>query len=265
MLSYRWLLGLLPLVFVLASFAQYQQVYAGEGGVLLNAGANCSGSTATITFSWTADGDGAQWLDLSVTNNGFADGTYLSAGPLSANQSTLAWQGVLAGRTHYWRITSLGSNGWKTSVTGSFTPCPAALPPASPVTAAGLDLQLLQSQNADRSAAGLAPLTWDDRLAAVARGRANDMAANGYFAHTSPSGESAFTILQRMGISYRLAGENLARNNVPDSQSVQTAETGFMGSQTHRANILEPSFTRAGIAVSFAGDMKYFVVIYAAP
>lgn len=129
----------------------------------------------------------------------------------------------------------------------------------------GLENQLLQAQNADRAAAGLSPLMWDERLAAAAKSRASDMATNGYFSHTSPSGDSAFATLQRMGISFKLAGENLARNNVPTSQSVQTAESGFMGSPTHRANILEPSFTRAGVAVSFSGDMKYFVVIYSAP
>jgi hypothetical protein len=88
------------------------------------------------------------------------------------------------------------------------------LPPAAPISGGSpLEPQLLQSQNAERATARLAPLAPDDRLASVARTRANDMAARGYFAHSSPSGETAFSVMGHLGISYGLAGENLARNN----------------------------------------------------
>jgi uncharacterized protein YkwD len=91
------------------------------------------------------------------------------------------------------------------------------------------------------------------------------MAAKGYFAHSSPTGETAFSVMGRLGISYGLAGENLARNNYSDAQSVDVAVSGFMSSATHRANVLEARFTRVGIAVAYAGDMKYFVVVYSGP
>jgi len=41
------------------------------------------------------------------------------------------------------------------------------------------------------------------------------------------------------GLRYRLAGENLARNNYPDSRTVEAAYEGLMASPGHRANILE--------------------------
>jgi uncharacterized protein YkwD len=221
-----------------------------------------------VSFSWNAGG-GTQWLDLSLANNGFAEGTYLTAGPIASGQGWLAWEGILAGQTHYWRVTTLGAGGWSVSTTGSFTPClpvvsGAALPPAAPV-GNSLEGQLLQRHNAERSAVGLPPLAFDDRLAQVARVRANDMVSAGYFGHTSPSGQTAFTLLGQYGIPYGLAGENLARNNYPENQSVDTAMTGFMNSATHRANILEGRFTTAGIALVHAGDLKYFVVVYAGP
>lgn len=124
---------------------------------------------------------------------------------------------------------------------------------------------MLNAHNAERAAAGLAPLQADGTLAGLARTRAQDMASKGYFAHTSPSGQTAFSLLNASGYPYKLAGENLARNNYPDGQSVTVAMSGFMASPSHRVNVLEPSFRNVGIALVVASDgMKYFVVIFAA-
>lgn len=263
----RLKLAFIPLLVILYGMISTSSARAGEGGVLLSAGANCSGSTAEVVFSWLSDGAGTQWLDLSLANNGFADGSYLSAGPVPAGQGALTWPGILRGQPHFWRITTFGANGWTVSATGIFTPCPVstALPPAAPITSNPLEDHVIQSQNSQRAAYGLAGLVADDRLSEVARIRANDMASKGYFAHTSPSGETAYSILSNHGISFGLAGENLARNNYPESQSAEIAVSGFMGSASHRDNVLEGRFTRVGVAVSYAGDMKYFVVIYSGP
>lgn len=92
------------------------------------------------------------------------------------------------------------------------------------------------------------------------------MATNNYFSHTSPSGQTAFSLLNSSGYRYSLGGENLARNNYPDGQAVSMAMSGLMGSATHRANVLNPAFRNAGIAMVVAADgMKYFVIVYAAP
>jgi len=123
---------------------------------------------------------------------------------------------------------------------------------------------MLAAHNARRAAAGLRPLTGDGTLAQLARVRAQDMASKGYFSHTSPTGQTAFSLLNSAGYAYRLAGENLARNNYGDGEAVAVAMDGFMNSATHRANILEPSFTNVGIALVVAPDgMKYFVIIFA--
>jgi uncharacterized protein YkwD len=148
------------------------------------------------------------------------------------------------------------------------TPVPPAptQPPAPPAAAAGMhpmEQAMFQSHNVQRGGAGLAALTVDARLMQVARQRAQDMAAKNYFAHTSPTGETAFTILGQIGYAYQLAGENIARNNFPDSETVQVSMNGFMNSAGHRANILEPVFRRVGIGVAFSGDgMKYFAVVF---
>lgn len=145
------------------------------------------------------------------------------------------------------------------------TPVPP-LPPAAPVSLNGLEQTMLTAHNSERAAAGFGPLEADATLTRLARQRALDMATRGYFAHTSPTGETAFTLLNGAGYGFTLAGENLARNNYPDAQTVSVAMSGFMSSVSHRVNVLEPTFRRVGIGQVVAADgMKYFVVIFSAP
>jgi uncharacterized protein YkwD len=123
---------------------------------------------------------------------------------------------------------------------------------------------MFSSHNSERARGSIAALRIDSALVQIARQRATDMATKGYFAHTSPSGETAFSILARAGYRYASAGENIARNNYPDGQSVSVAMTGFMNSSTHRYNIMDPGFTAVGIGSVVAQDgMKYYAVVFA--
>jgi len=125
---------------------------------------------------------------------------------------------------------------------------------------------MFASHNQERANAGLSPFVLDGVLTQVARQRAQDMASKGYFSHTSPTGQTAFTILNATGYPYALAGENLARNNYPDGQSVGVAMSAFMASSSHRVNVLEPKFTRIGIGMAMGADgLKYFAVVFAQP
>jgi uncharacterized protein YkwD len=144
------------------------------------------------------------------------------------------------------------------------TPVPPQ-PPAAPVSLAGLEQQMFAAHNAERASNGVAALQIDATLTQLARTRAQDMASKNYFAHTSPTGQTAFSLLNASGYVYTLAGENLARNNYPDDQSVSVAMSGFMASPAHRVNVLEPKFSRVGIGMAVGADgMKYFAVIFAA-
>jgi uncharacterized protein YkwD len=142
-------------------------------------------------------------------------------------------------------------------------PTPASAPPQAVVGLRPFEQAMFDSHNTMRSNAGLTGVTIDARLVEVARRRAQDMAAKNYFAHTSPTGETAFTILEEIGYAYKLAGENIARNNYPDPETVQVSMTGFMNSPSHRSNILEPAYRRVGIGFALGADgMKYFAVVF---
>jgi uncharacterized protein YkwD len=103
-------------------------------------------------------------------------------------------------------------------------------------------------------------------LVRIARERAQDMATHSYFAHTSPSGQTAFGLMDAYGFAAFASGENLARNNYPSGQSVATAMSAFMTSDGHRENLLNPRYTRIGIGHAIAPDgMNYYAVLFASP
>lgn len=90
-----------------------------------------------VDFRWTPSGDGPQWLDLSLSDNGFAPGTFVAIGPLAANAAEVPWDGLLPGKTHYLRVNTLGPYGWEPSptlafVTGVCDVAPPSPPPPAP-------------------------------------------------------------------------------------------------------------------------------------
>lgn len=110
--------------------------------------------------------------------------------------------------------------------------------------------EMVEYVNQERAKAGLAPLQVDLDLARVARIKSQDMVDNGYFDHNSPTYGSPFEMMRSFGISYRAAGENIAKN-----RSVIGAHTALMNSEGHRANILNPNFTHMGIGIVENGGM----------
>ncbi len=121
---------------------------------------------------------------------------------------------------------------------------------------------LLDAMNEARRTQGLEPLEWGASLEEVAYARARNLVENGYFDHYAPDGESAFSELAARGIRYRLAGENLARNNYVENRTVAAAVDGLMNSPGHRANILEPRFSSVGVAAVRDGKMWIYVTVF---
>lgn len=106
------------------------------------------------------------------------------------------------------------------------------------------EVKLVELVNSARANAGLAPLAIDVDLSYVARVKSQDMHDNKYFSHTSPTYGSPFDMMKKFGIQYRSAAENIARTS-----SVESAHNGFMNSEGHRNNIMNPRFTHIGIGI----------------
>ena len=103
--------------------------------------------------------------------------------------------------------------------------------------------QVVELVNAYRAQYGLSALTADWELARVARYKSQDMHDRGYFAHNSPTYGTPFDMIRSFGLSYRTAGENIAKGYA----TPQAVVNGWMNSSGHRANILNGSFTKIGV------------------
>jgi len=112
---------------------------------------------------------------------------------------------------------------------------------------------LIELTNADRASHGLPPLDYDAELLWIARIRAADQLKLDSLSHYDGDGLLAFVkLLDRAGLQYGLAGENLARSGSNTPDVTQRIETALMKSPTHRKNILERAFSR--IAIGAAHD-----------
>ena len=105
------------------------------------------------------------------------------------------------------------------------------------------EAEVVRLVNIERKKAGLSELKHNWELSRVARYKSDDMRDKGYFSHTSPTYGSPFQMMKSFGISYRTAGENIAKGQTTPAAVVK----GWMNSPGHRANILNSSFTEIGV------------------
>ncbi|MBQ7363219.1 MAG: SafA/ExsA family spore coat assembly protein [Clostridia bacterium] len=110
--------------------------------------------------------------------------------------------------------------------------------------------EVVRLVNVERTKRGLSPLSHNWQLSRVARYKSLDMKQNGYFSHTSPTYGSPFQMMKSFGITYRTAGENIAKGQTTPAAVV----SGWMNSSGHRANILNSSFTEIGVGYVAEGN-----------
>ncbi len=120
---------------------------------------------------------------------------------------------------------------------------------------ADLEDRLLQLVNAERIKHGLKALIADTPMKKVALIHASDMFTRGYFAHGTPEGTDPFERMNKLGINFIVAGENLAH-----SSNLFSAHKGLMKSPGHRANILNPAFGKLGIGILDGGAKGLMIV-----
>ncbi|MEO7617463.1 MAG: CAP domain-containing protein, partial [Candidatus Saccharibacteria bacterium] len=122
-------------------------------------------------------------------------------------------------------------------------------------------VELLNDTNAERTKVGLAPLRLESRFNASSSDKANDMFTNNYWAHVSPTGVQPWHWFEQENYSYSYAGENLAKNFDTSAGVTQ----GWMNSQTHRDNLLNPNYVDVGFSVkngTLTGEQTTLVVAH---
>ena len=71
--------------------------------------------------------------------------------------------------------------------------------------------EVVRLVNIERQKAGLAPLKIDSKLCQIAKLKSEDMKKKGYFSHTSPTYGTPFDMLKQFNVTYKTAGENIAK------------------------------------------------------
>jgi len=115
--------------------------------------------------------------------------------------------------------------------------------PEIELSVSSFETEVIRLVNIERTKNGLSSLTHDWELSRVARYKSQDMKDKNYFSHTSPTYGSPFDMMKSFGISYRSAGENIAKGQTTPQKVV----TAWMNSPGHRANILNKSYTHIGV------------------
>ena len=110
--------------------------------------------------------------------------------------------------------------------------------------------EVIRLVNEIRRENGLSELSANWELSRVARYKSQDMKDNNYFSHTSPTYGSPFKMIKDFGISYKSAGENIAKGY----KTPQAVVNSWMNSSGHRANILNSSYDTIGVGYVASGN-----------
>lgn len=116
------------------------------------------------------------------------------------------------------------------------------------------EYEVLSLVNQERVRNGLEKLSWGDACAEAAETRATELVS--LYAHTRPDGSSWDTACDSPDNGARyVEGENLVVGS--SAVSPETTVAAWMNSEAHRANILNPDFTKLSVGFYFDPESQY--------
>ena len=129
---------------------------------------------------------------------------------------------------------------------------PAATGDSSGSYSSDMAYAILDLVNAQRAAAGLPGLTWNDTLAESARIRSSEIVVK--WSHTRPDGSAWYTAGSQTEM-----GENLAYGQSTTQQVIDE----WMASPGHAENILRSTFTQMGVSCYYCNGTYYWAQHFA--
>jgi uncharacterized protein YkwD len=143
---------------------------------------------------------------------------------------------------------------------------PAASEPTEPAATCGLPrfreetlerVNAVRARGADCGTEGsfgaAPPLQWNDALTSAATAHSTDMAMRDYFSHTSPEGGTMADRVNAAGYRWNLLAENIAAGQ----RSIQGVIDGWIDSDGHCANVMNPSLREIGMACVSSDSASY--------
>jgi uncharacterized protein YkwD len=129
---------------------------------------------------------------------------------------------------------------------------------------AAVSAEIVARTNQARRNQGLPELAANEKLARAAQLHADQMAEAGRMTHTLPDAPYP-TLASRAaaaGYQYRLIAENIAAGHT----SAAAVMNGWLNSEGHRANVLDPEMTQIGAGVATGADGQiYYVSVFGSP
>jgi|Deesub1362A_J573_1020465.scaffolds.fasta_scaffold01383_15 uncharacterized protein YkwD len=127
-----------------------------------------------------------------------------------------------------------------------------------------IEEEIFKLVNEERQKNGVKPLRWNDKIRDIAYTHSEDMAINGYFAHTNKKGEGIEDRLMANKIFFIVPGENLyliesLDNSFDERKIAETVVEGWLKSPGHRSLVLDLDglYSDAGVGVYFSGADCY--------
>jgi uncharacterized protein YkwD len=119
--------------------------------------------------------------------------------------------------------------------------------------------RILSLINNERSKTGLGQLSWDDRLADLARQYSEKMAREHFFEHIDSDGNDVVARARQNRIrGWSKIGENLFTCD-PTDEVAKLSVYGWMHSPSHKENILDPEWRETGIGIAYARNGEIYI------
>ena len=118
--------------------------------------------------------------------------------------------------------------------------------------------QMLARVNEERRAAGRAPLRVNPRLDRAAQRHADAMLARSFYGHEDPDGRGPRERALASGYRPLFVGENIARGEF----SLPEVMDGWMKSEPHRRDLLDPNFLDVGFGFARGKNANGYQVIW---
>jgi uncharacterized protein YkwD len=138
-------------------------------------------------------------------------------------------------------------------------PVPVAAPASAPVASGALNAEearFVELLNAERTRAGLAPVTVSAGAVSIARGWAAEISRRGTLVHNP---DLASQVSASVSGAWARIGENVGTGS--DADQIHGL---LMSSSSHRANMLEPAFDIVGVGVARNGATLWVSLVFVA-
>ncbi len=171
-------------------------------------------------------------------------------GAPAATPSDESTQGAAAPGTAAGSVGTAGTAGTAGTSDGAAADCGIAAFSSAALARINQHRAAGASCGARGSFAPAVAVRWNDLLTQAATAHSLDMATQNYFSHTSADGRSMSDRVNATGFSWSSLGENIAAGQV----GIDAVVDGWMRSDGHCANMMNPAFDTIGLACVAGGS-----------